>query len=32
MMYMDTFLKVFEHILDIVNECCTFPHLTGGHR
>jgi hypothetical protein len=27
MMHMDTCLKIFKHILDIVNECCTFSNL-----
>jgi hypothetical protein len=31
MMLMDTCLTIFEHTLDIFNECCTFPHLTGCH-
>jgi hypothetical protein len=32
MMHMDTCLKIFEDTLDIVNECCTFPHLTCCHN
>jgi hypothetical protein len=31
MMHMDPYLKIFEHTLEIFNECCTFPHLTGCH-
>jgi hypothetical protein len=31
MMHTDTWLEIFEHTLDIFNECCTFPHLTGVH-